>query len=79
MTTKTNDDYNARAAKGQAMNLAALQAIHEGRAEDTRYIYALFCKYFELGKILQSADIEDVKKVIGLAEDSPETKTERKV
>ena len=59
-----SDDFNMRAAKGQAMNLAVQQAITEGKADDTRHIYSLYVKYYELGQLLQSASLDDIKDVL---------------
>ena len=59
-----SDDYNIRAAKGQAYNLAIAQAINEGKTEDTKYIYSLFIKYYELGQLIQKASLDEIKQVI---------------
>lgn len=58
------DDYNIRAAKGQAFNLAVNQAVAEGKQKDTKYIYSLFIRYYELGQLIQGASLEDIKKAV---------------
>ena len=60
----TGTDFNIRASKGQAMNLAVQQAIHEDKANDTKHIYSLFIKYYEIGQLLQSASIDDLKEAL---------------
>lgn len=58
------DDYNLRAAKGQAFNLACHQAVADGKAENVKHIYSLYVKYYELGQLIQGASLDDIKKVI---------------
>lgn len=58
------DDYNVRAAKGQAMNLAVMEAIHDGKLKSPKYIYSLYLKYYELGQFFQTATIAEVKEAL---------------
>lgn len=55
-------DYNNRAARGQAYNLAVNDAIANGKSEDTYYISRKFIHYYNLGSLFQEIDIEDLKK-----------------
>ena len=54
--TKTSD-YNDRAAKGQALNLAMQIAIAEGRQHDTDYILSLIPAMISLGETVQGDKI----------------------
>jgi len=47
-------DYNDRAAKGQALNLAMQVAIAEGRAHDDEYILSLIPRMLKLGEEVQN-------------------------
>ena len=58
------DDYNLRAAKGQAFNLAVNRSVAEGKADDVKVVYGYFIHYYELGQLLQSAPVDDIKKVL---------------
>ena len=60
-----SDDYNSRAAKGQAFNLAVALAIKEGKAYDTVFIYAQYLRFFELGQLIQEATHDQLRQVIG--------------
>lgn len=57
-------DYNVRAARGQAYNLAVADAIENNKTDDTKYIYQRFIRYYELGQILQDAEIDELKEVL---------------
>lgn len=61
---KFNDNQEVKIRKGQALNLAVAQAIHEEKTEDTKYVYSLFVKYYEMAALLQSSSIEDIKEAI---------------
>lgn len=50
---KTGGDYNDRAAKGQALNLAMQIAIAEGKQHDTDYILSLIPAMISLGETVQ--------------------------
>lgn len=50
------NDYNDRAAKGQALNLAMQVAIAEGRASDDNYILSLIPRMIKLGEAVQSGE-----------------------
>lgn len=50
---KTGGDYNDRAAKGQALNLAMQIAIAEGKQHDTDYILSLVPTMISLGETVQ--------------------------
>ena len=56
--TKTDNkgDYNDRAAKGQALNLAFQLAAAQGRAEDDAYILSLVPRMLTLGEKVQNGD-----------------------
>jgi hypothetical protein len=56
-------DYNARAAKGQALNLAVNDAIHAGKQNDKKYIFKQFVYYYNLGIVTQELTIEEIKKL----------------
>lgn len=58
------DNYNLRAAKGQAYNLAVHQAIANGTANDTIYIYTQYIRFYELGQLIQGASIDELKEVL---------------
>lgn len=53
-TKPTNTDYNDRAAKGQALNLAMKVAISEGKAHDDSYILSLIPRMMKLGEGVQN-------------------------
>lgn len=53
-TKTTNTDYNDRAAKGQALNLAMQVAISEGKAHDDNYILSLIPRMIKLGEGVQN-------------------------
>lgn len=59
-------DYNLRAAKGQAYNLAVADAINCGKAADVKYIYQQYIRYYELGQLLQDSDINEIKEALGV-------------
>lgn len=63
-----SDDYNIRAAKGQGFNLAVHRATAEGRGDDNRYILTLFIQYYELGQLVQSSSLDDIKASLEEAE-----------
>ena len=50
----SSNDYNDRAAKGQALNLAMQVAVVEGRHHDTDYIMSLVPKMLKLGEDVQN-------------------------
>lgn len=56
------DNYSERAARGQALNLAVNEAIAEGRARDNVYVLKRFVHYYETSLLIQSIDIEELKK-----------------
>lgn len=58
------DSHEMKIKKGQAYNLAVADAIHAEKADDTKYIYRRFIRYFELGALLQDATIEELKEVL---------------
>ena len=57
-------DYNSRAAKGQAYNLAVWDAISSGEADNPKYIYKRFLYYFSLGDALQGSDFDLIQEVV---------------
>ncbi len=58
-------DYNTRAAKGQAYNLAVLTAIADGKHHDKNYIIEMFLKHLKFAQVLQDASEEELNKFIG--------------
>jgi len=50
------NDYNDRAAKGQALNLAVTFAIAEGKQDDDAYILSLVPRMIKLGESVQNGD-----------------------
>lgn len=58
------DDYNIRAAKGQAFNLAVHRAISEGKGDDTKYIFSLYLKYYDLGQLVQNSTLDELRAVL---------------
>lgn len=68
-TTKSApDNFSARAARGQAYNLAILTAIADARQHDNKYILKQFYRHLEFANMIQNAD----DKAIVQAIDSPE-------
>jgi hypothetical protein len=67
-TAETNakkvESQEVKIRKGQAFNLAVAQAIHEGKAEDRKYIYQQYLKFYDMASLLQSTDIQDLKTVL---------------
>lgn len=59
-----SSDYSARAAKGQAFNLAVHEAVKSGKENDKRFIYSRFVYYYELGKMVQDFSVDDIKRVL---------------
>lgn len=57
----TEKSMNDKIATGQAYNLAVHDAVAVGKAEDTTYILKKFLRYYDLGKILQEYNIEDLR------------------
>lgn len=54
----TGNDYNERAAKGQALNLAMNFAIAEGKGMDDAYILSLLPRMLKLGEAAQNDGIQ---------------------
>jgi hypothetical protein len=52
------NDYNERAAKGQALNLAMNKAIAEGRGDDDAYILSQIPRMLKLGEAAQNASTQ---------------------
>lgn len=59
-----SNDYNVRAARGQAYNLAVHDAISNKKENDPKYIYSRFVYYYSIGDALQSSDLELIQEVI---------------
>jgi len=57
-------DYNTRAARGQALNLAVQEAISIQKTDDMRYILKRFVHYLNLSSLVQDISLEDLKKEI---------------
>ena len=55
---KSGNDYNERAARGQALNLAMTVAIAEGRGADDAYILSLLPRMLNLGEQAQNASTQ---------------------
>jgi hypothetical protein len=56
----SNLDYNQRAARGQALNLAVSRSIADGKADDKEYIKAMFLFYLDLSNEVQELDLSTV-------------------
>ncbi len=59
-------DYNSRAARGQALNLAVMEAISLGTSDDTPYILSRFLHFLNLSEVVQSIDLEVLKQELQL-------------
>lgn len=57
-------DYNTRAAKGQAFNLAVHEAVARGKENDPKFIYKRYVFYYTLGDTVQGSDLDMVQEVI---------------
>lgn len=57
-------DYNLRAAKGQAFNLAVHDAIACGKAGEREYIFSKYLEYYELGQLIQNSDLETMAEAL---------------
>ncbi len=53
-------DYNVRAAKGQAFNLAVHDAIALGKQEDVKYILTKYVKYYKLSDTVQGISVDEI-------------------
>lgn len=58
-------DYNVRAARGQAYNLAVLTSIADGKHQDKNYVIEQYLKHLTFAQSLQELNEEDLKKFIG--------------
>ncbi len=58
------DNYSERAARGQALNLAVQEAIHQGLTNDRRFILTRYLDYYALSNLLQEVSIEEIKKTL---------------
>lgn len=56
-------DYNLRAAKGQAYNLAVADAIQAGKAHDVKYVYERYTFYYTIGQLIQDSDLDMIQEV----------------
>lgn len=63
-SNEVKPDYNTRAAKGQAYNLAILTAIADGKHHDKKYVIEMFLKHLNFAQALQEASEEDLQKFI---------------
>lgn len=54
-------DLNERAKRGQALNLAVADALHNKKEEDKSYILTKYIKYYEISEIIQTYSIEELK------------------
>ena len=61
----SKSDYNERAAKGQALNLAFQVAIAEGKQNDDAYILSLIPRMLKLGEVVQDDGSEKLSAVAG--------------
>lgn len=57
-------DYNERAARGQAYNLAVLHALRDHSEMKDKEIYSLSIRYYELGKAFQESNIDELKALL---------------
>lgn len=56
----SNNDYEDKVRKGQAINLAFQIACSEGRSGDNKYIVEQFLRIMEFAKLLQKATPEQL-------------------
>jgi len=57
-------DYNERAAKGQALNLAMSVAIAEGKQNDLRFILQQVARFLELSNTIQKTSAHELHKIL---------------
>lgn len=53
-------DFNQRAAKGQAINLAISTAIAENKQHDNKYIIEQYLRYLQFANMVQKATPEQL-------------------
>ena len=75
---KPKTDYNERAAKGQALNLAFNVAISEGRGNDDNYILSLVPRMLALGEAVQNGSTQlqatdSIVTTLGQTQEVPQT------
>lgn len=59
----SKDNFNDRAAKGQALNLAVLVAIKEGKVDNDRFIIKQVGRFLSLSNRIQNTEVEDIIKL----------------
>lgn len=63
-------DYNTRAAKGQALNLAVADYLNHQRHNllkvelDINYILNRYVEYYKLSELVQSATVDEINDII---------------
>ncbi len=58
------ESQESKIRKGQAYNLAILDAVHAGEVNNPKYIYKKFLYYYQLADIIQGSDLELIQEVI---------------
>lgn len=58
------DTQETKIRKGQAYNLAILDAVHAEEVNNPKYIYQKFIYYYQLADIIQGSDLEMIQEVI---------------
>jgi len=72
-------DYNERAAKGQALNLAVTFAIAEGKQNDDDYILSLIPRMIKLGESVQNGDYKKSTTSVSTTPQAPKQEAPAKV
>lgn len=63
-TSSSNVDFNTRAARGQALNLAVTVAVAEGKHNDDSFILSQIDRFIKLGEMVQRGDsVKSAEKV----------------
>lgn len=58
------DNQEMKIRKGQAYNLAILDAVNASQANNPKYIYKKFLYYYQLADIVQGSDLDLIQEVI---------------
>jgi len=57
-------DYDQKARRGQALNLAVADALANKKGDDTNYILSKYVQYHDLSAMVQGLTIEAIKDAI---------------
>ncbi len=58
------DTQEMKIRKGQAYNLAILDAVNMDKANNPKYIYKKFLYYYQLAEIIQGSDLDIIQEVV---------------